>query len=179
MTVFAIVTLRTQWNFRGILINWIAGQGNRVMKFQPVKCNMMQLTRKWIKKIYASYPCSYSWPKNVESIKYLGVTITNDLRWNTHVTNVCTKANRTLGFLRQNLYSCPQKVKEAEDWCASPGVWQFGLGTPRCSPSGRIRKRAKARSQIRDWKLQLWNWEYDCHFWTVKMGIPQEKEERQ
>ena len=46
-------------------------------------------------------------------IKYLGVTITSDLRWNTHVSNVCTKANRTLGFLRRNLYSCPQEVKEA------------------------------------------------------------------
>ena len=51
--------------------------------------------------------------KYVESIKYLGVTITSDLRWNTHVSNVCTKANRTLGFLRRNLYSCPQEVKEA------------------------------------------------------------------
>ena len=34
------------------------------------------------------------------------------MRWNTHVSNVCTKANRTLGFLRRNLYSCPQEVKE-------------------------------------------------------------------
>ena len=39
--------------------------------------------------------------------------ITNDLRGNTHVSNVCTKANRTLGFLRRNLHSCPQEVKEA------------------------------------------------------------------
>ena len=51
--------------------------------------------------------------ENVESIKYLGITITSDLRWDTHVSNVCTKANRTLGFLRRNLYSCPQEVKEA------------------------------------------------------------------
>ena len=28
-------------------------------------------------------------------------------------SNVCTKANRTLGFLRRNLYSCLQEVKEA------------------------------------------------------------------
>ena len=35
------------------------------------------------------------------------------MRWNTHVSNVCTKANRTLGFLRRNLYSGPQEVKEA------------------------------------------------------------------
>ena len=46
-------------------------------------------------------------------IAYLGVTITNDLKWNTHINNICTKANRTLGFLRRNLFSCPQDVKEA------------------------------------------------------------------
>ena len=83
------------------------------MRFQPVKCNMMQLTRKRIKKIHASYIFEGIDLENVEIIKYLGVTITNDLRWNTHVSNICTKANRTLGFLRRNLYSCPQEVKEA------------------------------------------------------------------
>ena len=40
------------------------------------------------------------------------------------------------------------------------GVWQFGLGHPRCSSSGRIRKRTKTRSLIRDRQLQIWNWEY-------------------
>ena len=83
------------------------------MRFQPVKCNMMQLTRKRIKKIHASYTLEGTDLENIESIKYLGVTITSDLRWNTHVRNVCTKANRTLGFLRRNLFSCPKDVKEA------------------------------------------------------------------
>ena len=83
------------------------------MRFQPVKCNMMQLTRKRIDKIHASYTLEGNDLENVEGIKYLGVTITSDLRWNTHVSNVCTKANRTLGFLRRNLHSCPQEVKEA------------------------------------------------------------------
>ena len=83
------------------------------MRFQPVKCDMMQLTRKRIKKIHASYTLEGTDLENVESIKYLGVTITSDLRWNTHVSNVCTKANRTLGFLKRNFYSCPQEVKEA------------------------------------------------------------------
>ena len=30
-----------------------------------------------------------------------------------HVSNICTKAKRTLGFLRRNPYACPQEVKEA------------------------------------------------------------------
>ena len=79
------------------------------MRFQPVKCNMMQITRKWIKKIHASYTLEGMVLENVENIKYLGITITNDLRWNAHVSNVCTKANRTLGFLRRNLYACPKR----------------------------------------------------------------------
>ena len=64
-------------------------------------------------KIHASYTLERTVLENVESIKYLGVIITNDLRWNTHISNFCTKASRTLGFLRRNLNACPQEVKEA------------------------------------------------------------------
>ena len=83
------------------------------MRFQPVKCNMMQLTNKRSSKIQANNTLEDTVLENVESIKYLGVTITNDLKWNTHISNVFTKANRTLGFLRRNLYSCLPVVKEA------------------------------------------------------------------
>ena len=83
------------------------------MRFQPVKCNMMQLTRKHSNKIQASYNLEGTVLENVDYIKYLGVTITNDLKWNTHISNICTKSDRTLGFLRRTLFSCPQDVKEA------------------------------------------------------------------
>ena len=73
------------------------------MRFQPLKCNIMQITTKRIKKVNASYNLEGTVLDNVENIKYLGVTITNDLKWNTHVSNICTKANTTLGFLRRNL----------------------------------------------------------------------------
>ena len=90
--------------------NWARKKG---MRFQPVKCNMMQLTRKHLNKIQASYTLEGTVLENVDNIKYLGVTITNDLKWNMHISNICTKANRTLGFLRRTLFSCPQNVKEA------------------------------------------------------------------
>ena len=48
----------------------------------------------------------------MDNIKYLGVTITNDLKC-CNISNICTKANRTLGFLRRTPFSCPQNVKEA------------------------------------------------------------------
>ena len=96
---------------------------------------MMQITRKRIKKIHASYTLEETVLDNVENIKYLGVNITNDLRWNTHVSNICTKVNRILGFLRRNLYACPQEVKEAAykglvrpvlEYSGS--VWDYGVG---------------------------------------------------
>ena len=88
--------------------------GYEIPSFQPVKCNMMQLTNKRTSKIQASYKLEGTVLENVESIKYLGVTKTKDLKWNTHISNVCTKANRTLVFFfRQNLFSCPQDVREA------------------------------------------------------------------
>ena len=93
--------------------NWAKKWG---MRFQPVKCNMMQLTRKHSNKIQASYTLDMlegSVLENVDNIKYLDVTITCDLRWNMHINNICTKANRTLGFLRPTLFSCPLDVEEA------------------------------------------------------------------
>ena len=105
---------------------------------------MMQLT------IRALYTLEGTDLENIESIKYLGATITSDLRWNTHVSNVCTKANRTLGFLRINLYSCPQEVKEVGYKGLVRPVLDYGWNaiqtiqtstscqTHRCSSPGRI-----------------------------------------
>ena len=50
------------------------------MRFQPVKCKMLQLTKKLTHKIQASYTLEGTVLENVESIKYLCVTITNDFR---------------------------------------------------------------------------------------------------
>ena len=78
------------------------------------KLGQMQYdARKQIKRIHASCTQEGTVLDNVERIKYLGITITKDLRWSTHVSNICTKANRTLGFLRINIYACTQEVKEA------------------------------------------------------------------
>ena len=43
--------------------------------------------------------------------KYLGVTLSSDLKFNTHIHKTQHKANRTLGFLRRNLHGCTQDTK--------------------------------------------------------------------
>ena len=82
------------------------------MRFQPVKCNIMQLTRKRIKKINRVYSLEGTVLENVNNIKYLVVTISKDLKWNTHVRNVYTKAKGTLRFLRRNLSSGSRDIKK-------------------------------------------------------------------
>ena len=52
--------------------SWVRKWGTR---FQPFKCNMMQLTNKRTSEIQASYKLEGTMLDNVESIKYLGVTI--------------------------------------------------------------------------------------------------------
>ena len=94
----------------------------------------MQITRKRTNKIQASYILEGTFLENVDSIKYLVVTITHDFRWNTQISNMCTKANKTLGFLRRNLYQRPQDVKEAAyKGLVRPrfGIWQLCFGIPK------------------------------------------------
>ena len=111
--------------------------GSWGMRFQPFKCNMMQLTKKLTHKIQASYNLEDTVLENVVSIKYLVETITDDLQWNTHIINICTKANRTLGFLWRNLFSCPQYVKQLiRKWCVQSYNMEFRSDIPIDRPSG-------------------------------------------
>ena len=82
------------------------------MRFQPVKCNMIQITRKQIKKIHASYSRGNG-PRKCRKHQVSWGSLSHMICDGIHVSNICTEANRTLGFLRRVLYSSPQEVKEA------------------------------------------------------------------
>lgn len=40
----------------------------------------------------------------VDSVRYLSVKLTNDLKWNTHISNTFSKAWRQLGALHLSFY---------------------------------------------------------------------------
>ena len=96
------------------------------MRFKPVKCNIMQIKRKRIKKINASYNLEGTGLDNVENIKYLGITITNDLKWNTHVS---ISAQRLIGPLALLDVIYQHVHMTLKDWCAQfwSMVVQFGI----------------------------------------------------
>ena len=72
------------------------------MKFHPSKCTKITATNKR-NPIKTDYNLQDHILASVSSVKYLRVTVTEDLRWDTHIQNICDKANRTIGFLRRNL----------------------------------------------------------------------------
>jgi len=81
------------------------------MEFHPSKCEVITITRKK-KPIKTTYTMHGQDLKQADSIKYLGVTISHDLRWNKHVNNIATKANNSLNFLRRNINIGNPKLKE-------------------------------------------------------------------
>lgn len=62
----------------------------------------------YISHCYVIGNCNVS---SVKTYKYLGVTLTQDLTWTTHITNVTNDSNRVLGYLRRNLRFCSTSVK--------------------------------------------------------------------
>ena len=50
--------------------------------------------------------------EQVQSAKYLGITISDDLDWGQHISEISSKATKTLGFLRRNLAFAPRHTNE-------------------------------------------------------------------
>jgi len=72
------------------------------MKFHPAKCHVLHVTRSRNvrKSIYTLHKTRL---EVQESTKYLGVTLSSDLRWSKHINAVKAKASQKLGFLRRNM----------------------------------------------------------------------------
>ena len=73
------------------------------IKFNIDKCYTMQVGRKR-HNILSTYTLHDHPLPITDSAKYLAVTISNDLKWNKHVSNITSKANSTqVWYLRRNL----------------------------------------------------------------------------
>ena len=64
------------------------------MNFHPEKCQLLRVTKKHIISKF-DYTIHGVRMENVKCAKYLGVTISNDLSWTPHITEICKKANNT------------------------------------------------------------------------------------
>ena len=109
-----------------MLCNW---ESCWQMRFNVAKCYAMHITHK-TKPILSTYTMNGKPLQTVNSHTYLGVEINHKLSWADHINTTTVKANKVLGLLRRNLYSCSAKVKETAyktlvrpklEYCAS--IW--------------------------------------------------------
>ena len=69
------------------------------MKFHPDKSHVLIITRKK-EPIHFNYVLHGHKLEHVQTAKYLGVTISHDMRWNTHMDNI-VKKKQALGTKSQ------------------------------------------------------------------------------
>ena len=83
------------------LETWASNWG---MRFNAKKCYILSVSNKGINKFYELDSCIL---KEVDNDPYLGLTLSKDLKWDTHINLISKKASSTLGFIQRNLKKCP------------------------------------------------------------------------
>ena len=92
------------------------------MRFNATKCNMLSIrsTSSYFYKLDDTIL------NHVENIPYLGLLISDDLKWNNHINKTCKKANASLGFLRRNLRHLPKTCKKTAYLALVRSVLEYG-----------------------------------------------------
>ena len=81
------------------------------MGFHPGKCNVLSITKKR-NSVINCYILHGHQLEQVQSAKYLSVSITSDMKWSEPIANICKKANNTLSFLKRNLNISNSNLKD-------------------------------------------------------------------
>ena len=81
------------------------------MEFNPGKCQVLHVTRS-MQPLQSNYTLHGQVLESVDSAKYLGINISEDLVWNDHIQEITGKANRTLGFVKRNVKTRNEAVKK-------------------------------------------------------------------
>ncbi|KAK3095084.1 hypothetical protein FSP39_010107 [Pinctada imbricata] len=81
------------------------------MRFNASKCYLMSIAR-------SKHPHQFRYTldnhilEHVHDNPYLGITLSDSLKWSTHINKITNRANSILGFLRRNLKYCSKSLKE-------------------------------------------------------------------
>jgi hypothetical protein len=93
------------------------------MRFNATKCYIMSIK----KKTHTFYQLGGHILEQVDSNPYLGLQISEDLKWSTHISNITKKANSTIGFLRRNLQHCPKECRKNAYISLVRSVLEYGV----------------------------------------------------
>ena len=81
------------------------------MEFNPSKCVVIHITRSRT-PVPSQYLLHGQVLESVAGSKYLGVVISSNLSFNSHIQNITTSASRSLGFLKRNIRSKNPELRE-------------------------------------------------------------------
>ena len=82
------------------------------IKFNVAKCHYMRVTRSAAKQILFDSSLHNQTLENVQSAKYLGITLSDNMDWGQHISEISSNATKTLGFLCRNVAFAPKSTKE-------------------------------------------------------------------
>ena len=71
------------------------------LQLKETKCKELRISFSRPNKVFEPITINGKNVEVVTSTKLLGLTISNDLKWNTHISNTCKKVSTRLYFLRQ------------------------------------------------------------------------------
>ena len=77
------------------------------MNFNAKKCYILTVSKSAKNTSSFYYQLNNTILQNVDHNPYLGLLISKDLKWATHIDKISTKASSTLGFIIRNTRKCP------------------------------------------------------------------------
>lgn len=126
------------------------------MKFNLQKCFVLRITNSK-SPIINQYTLGGTVLQETTSHSYLGVEISQDLKWDKHISKITTSANKINGFIRRNLKSCTRDTKSSAYTTLvrpiieySSSVWDPHTNE-HIHELGKIQRRA-ARSTCNDYR---------------------------
>ena len=85
--------------------------------------------------------------QEVSDNPYIGLQISNDLKWSIHINNVCNKANATGGFLRRNIRYVPENCRKTAYISLVRSVMEYGATIWNPNLKGDIDKLEKMQNR--------------------------------
>ena len=134
------------------------------MSFHPDKCITIRFTRKRHPIIH-QYQLHNHTLSTQTNAKYLGVTFSADLRWNTHIKNITTQANRTLGLVHRNSRIGSPTIKQPPTHPPRTHTHSSShkLHNPACAPVTLSTRQLKTRPM-----QTIFSQLKDLHYWKKK-----------
>ena len=118
---------------------WSVCDSDWDMEFNPSKCQVVQVTG-YKKHINAAYRLHDVILETVTCGRYLGVDISSNLTWGSHIDRITGTANKTLGFVKRNIRTKISGVRELP-WSGRSWNMLQPFGIPiMMTKSNRLRK---------------------------------------